>query len=73
MQKLNIYFVIGTIGMAATSMFHILLASILSQSLVPVGFSAFYPLFILFLIVGTDQMSRNNKRLCKPGQASIRS
>lgn len=63
MRQLNPFFLIGTLGMLFTAMFHVLMAAILSEEGVAGSYSMLYPVFTLFLIVGTIVMIRRKKRI----------
>lgn len=56
MKKINLYFLIGTLGMLFTAMANILLVAFLPET--TFSFSFLYPVFTLFLIFGTVVMIR---------------
>ena len=64
MRQLNPFFLIGTLGMLFTAMLHILLAAILTEEGVANFYSLLYPVFSVFLIVGTSVMIRRKKVIC---------
>ena len=64
MNKINPFFLIGTIGMLITSMLHILMAAITSQEAAAAsGFWVMYPVFAGFLISGTVIMMKRKDPL----------
>ena len=58
MQKINPFFKIGTIGMMVTASLHVLLALLLSEELLQTSSSILYPVFLIFLIIGTYVMTK---------------
>lgn len=60
MRQLNPFFLIGTLGMLFTAMFHILVAVIISEE-ATASFSIMYPVFIGFLIAGTVIMIKKKR------------
>ncbi|MGB7785545.1 MAG: hypothetical protein WBL27_05540 [Salinimicrobium sp.] len=61
MRQLNPFFLIGTLGMLFTAMFHVLMAAILTEEKVGGSFSFLYPVFIGFLILGTAVMIKRKR------------
>ncbi|MEG9329105.1 hypothetical protein V6B16_14270 [Salinimicrobium catena] len=62
MTRKNPYFLIGTLGMLMTSIFNILLETIVAEGSFISSFSLLYPVFIAFLLVGAGNMVRHQHR-----------
>lgn len=63
MRKINVFFLIGTLGILATAILNILLETMISQVIGFSSISGLYPVFMLFLIFGTYKMVGNKNRL----------
>lgn len=64
MRQINLFFLIGTLGMLFTSLLHILMAVITSEETVAAsGFWMMYPVFAGFLIAGTVIMMKRKNPL----------
>ena len=61
MRQLNPFFLIGTLGMLFTAMSHVLMGAIWSEEVAAGAFSFLYPVFLVFLLVGTAVMIRRKK------------
>lgn len=53
MRQINLFFLIGTLGMLFTSMLHVLMAAITSEEVAASNLEMLYPFFAIFLVVGT--------------------
>ena len=62
MEKINAFFMIGTIGMVTTSSLEIFIAALLSKEFVQVTSTILYPVFIVFLLIGTVIMIKRKKQ-----------
>ena len=54
---------IGTLGMLATASLHVLLAFLLSEEFIQASSSIMYPVFIVFLVIGTWIMIKRKNNL----------
>lgn len=61
MRQINPFFLIGTLGMLFTSMFHILMAAFTSEEVAASSFWMLYPVFAGFLIAGTLVMMKSKQ------------
>ena len=61
MRQINPLFLIGTLGMLFTSMFHILMAAITSEEAASSSFWVLYPVFAGFLVAGTVIMMKRKR------------
>ena len=61
MKKINPYFIIGMLGILLTSILQIIETSVLRDA--TASFSFLYPVFIIFLLVGTAVMIKKKQRL----------
>ncbi|GHA45973.1 hypothetical protein GCM10007103_28770 [Salinimicrobium marinum] len=62
MEKINAFFMIGTIGMVTTSSLEIFITAVLSKEFVQVTSTILYPVFIVFLLIGTAVMIKRKKQ-----------
>lgn len=65
MEKINVYFLIGTIGMAANSGLHVILGSFLSEGIIDTASSLLYPVFLIILLIGTGIMIKRKRNFSK--------
>ncbi|MCC8358309.1 hypothetical protein [Salinimicrobium sediminilitoris] len=61
MRQINLFFLIGTLGMLFTSMLHVLMAAITSEEAAASNLEMLYPVFAIFLIVGTWVMMKRKQ------------
>ncbi len=61
MEKINAFFMIGTIGMVTTSSLDIFMSALLSSELVHTISAFLYPVFIVFLLIGTGIMIKRKQ------------
>lgn len=62
MNRINSVFLIGTLGMLFTSMFHILMAAFSSEEAAASAFWMLYPIFAGFLVAGTLVMMKRKQQ-----------
>jgi hypothetical protein len=62
MEKINAFFMIGTIGMVTTSSLEIFISALLSPEFVQITSTILYPVFIVFLLIGTGIMIKRKKQ-----------
>ena len=63
MKSFNSYYIIGTIGMIATAILHIILSIVVAHpSLHPI-FIGLYPTFLTFLIIGATQLKPATRKI----------
>lgn len=62
MRQLNPFFLIGTLGILFTAMFHVVVGAIFSPD-ATTSWSLLYPVFMGFLIIGTAVMIKKKKHL----------
>ena len=63
MHQINPFFMIGMVGMLATSILQILLALFLTEKSIQTSSSIMYPVFIVFLLLGTWIMIKRKNNL----------
>ena len=63
MKQINPFFLIGTLGMLFTSLFHIIMAALTSEEAASSDFWILYPVFAGFLIVGTVVMMKRKQTI----------
>ena len=61
MKKINPYFLTGMLGILLTSILQILESAFLNDG--TASFSFLYPVFIIFLLIGTAVMIKKKQRL----------
>ncbi|MHA6279743.1 hypothetical protein ACXYMT_06140 [Salinimicrobium sp. CAU 1759] len=61
MRQINPLFLTGTLGMLFTSMFHIVMAAIISEEATASAFWMLYPVFAGILIAGTFVMMKRKQ------------
>jgi uncharacterized membrane protein YdjX (TVP38/TMEM64 family) len=62
MEKINAFFMIGIIGMVTTSSLEIFITAVLSKEFVQITSTILYPVFIVFLLIGTAVMIKRKKQ-----------
>ena len=61
MKHLNPFFTIGTIGLIVTATLHIFMAFLLNKVINHITFISIYPMFTVFLLIGTKQILKKDK------------
>ncbi|MCC8409933.1 hypothetical protein LJ707_13425 [Mucilaginibacter sp. UR6-1] len=63
MKALNPFFIIGTVGVIVTAIFHVVIALVLSIPAAHTTFFVLYPMFISFLAIGAGQIIKHDKAI----------